>query len=324
MKPENTSPEADTPSDTPKRSSRKGKYILVFGLVVYCTAVWYVGWQDIKTRIAGADLSGIAYATVLIFTATWMRVVKWLHALGAGQHALGLFFLSKATGDFTQGRLGEFAPMAIRNHRTPKIGAWIMFDRVIEILVTLALGLYGLAMIELLEPWQFMTILASAILGTVLGVYLLTHRRMFLWIAGRFKHDGFLHKVLILCAAMSGELRQFMNTLPVVLPITVVTKLMDLFAIVLIFRALATSPSLALIVAAKCALAIVSFGPTPTATGVPHVTQAWLMNHAAGIPDDALAAGIAIEVIIVSVTFWTSLGLAGRYVKEATVGTKAE
>lgn len=316
-------PESETPITPSVISSRKAKAMFVLGLTVYCVVVWALGWRDIRDQILEANIGLIILSAALVFFATWMRVWKWRYALGKGQHATGLFFISKATGNFTPGRLGEFAPMVIRSHRTPKVGAWILFDRIIEVFVTLALGLYGLAMIHLLLPWQFALMLLAVVAGSVVGVYLLTHRKMFMALADRFKPEGFLNKTAMLLAAMSTELGQFLKTLPLVFSITVVTKVMDLFAIVLMFRALATFPTFALVAASKCALAIVSFLPlTPPATGAPHFIQAWMMNYSAGIEYEALLVGISIEIAVVSLTFWTSFGLAGRFIKDATVGGK--
>lgn len=226
--------------------------------------------------------------------------------------------MSKASGDLTPGRLGEFAPMVIRNHRTAKVGAWILFDRILEILATIALGLYGLAVIDLLSPRHLGIVFAASVVASVLGIYLLTHRGMFLWIAARLKEGVMPHKILVLLAAISEEIFHFTRSLPIVASITIVTKAIDLFAVMLVFQALGVFPGFGLIAAAKCALAIVSFLPvTPTATGLPHGTQAWLMNHVADVPAEVLVAGIGIEVLIVSMTFWISASIAMRFIKDA-------
>lgn len=310
-------------TDLPTPATGRGKYMFLLGLTVYCGVIWYFGWHEIRNTILAANFAILTGSTALIATATWMRVAKWRYALGPGLHATGLYFLSKATGNVTPGRLGEFAPMVLRSHRTPKVGAWIMFDRVVEILVTIALGLYGLAVIDLLTRFQFLGVLVLAIAGSIIGVYLITHRGMFLWLGDRLKSESFTHKVVMLLAAISEEVFMFTRSLPVVLSITIITKAMDLAAVMLIFTALGAHPGFGLVAAAKCALAIVSFLPlTPTATGVPHGTQAWLMNHVADIPAETLVAGIGIEVVIVSVTFWTSFGLASRRIRRAALPGK--
>ena len=290
---------------------RRAAYLFILGLCVYMGVVWYFGWTDIRDELLNADLPLVIASAVMILIATWARVGKWRYALGSGHNAIGLFFVSKATGNWTPGRLGEFAPMAIRAHRTPKIGAWIMFDRLLEIAVTLALGLYGLAVIQLLTPVQFGIVLSATVLLCFVGAYLITRRSFFLKLAERSRPESFLYKLAMLFAAASEEFYFFLRKLPGVAAITVVTKCMDLFAVALLFQAIGYRPGFALMSAAKCALAIVSFIPiTPSATGVPHGTQAWIMNTVADIPYEALVAGIGLEVVVVSVTFWSSFGAA--------------
>ena len=306
-----------SPSDFPKPPGIS-RYLAVVGLTLYAILVWYIGWQKVRDELANANLGLILFAAFLTITATWIRALKWRYALGPGHNAVGLFFMSKATGNWSPGRLGEFAPMALRRHRTPKIGAWIMLDRVLEIAVTLGLGLMGLYLINILEPELYVIVFIVAICGGAGGIYILTRRDIFLAIADRVKTDGILHRFAMLFAAISEELVLFVKTLPGVLTVTILTKCMDLWAVLLIFVGFGYRPGFALIAAAKCALAIVSFLPlTPAATGVPHVTQAWLMHYTADIPYEGLAVGIGVEVVIISVTFWTSVGLAATHVRGA-------
>ena len=308
----------ETGGASPPRKFKISRYLFVVGLAVYCGVVWYFGWQEVRDQFLSADLPMVVFAAAIFTTATWCRALKWRYALGAGHHALGLFFISKATGDWSPGRIGEFAPMALRRHRTPKIGAWIMLDRVIEIVVTLALGLFGLAAIDLLTRTQYVLVAAFTVAASVAGMILLTRRSFFLWLAGRLADGSIMHRTVMLFAAISEELFLFARKLPLAIAITVATKAADLFAVILIFASIGHRVGFALTAAAKCALAIVSFIPiTPAATGVPHSAQAWMMNEVAGLPPEALLAGIGIEVVVLSVTFWTSFGLVSPQIKGA-------
>ena len=302
----------------PARRFKASRYLFVFGLAVYCAVVWYLGWQKVRDQILSANLPMVLLAAAIFVTATWCRALKWRYALGPGHHAVGLFFISKATGNWSPGRIGEFAPMALRRHRTPKIGAWIMLDRVIEIVVTLALGLFGLAVIDLLTRAQYLLVAGLTVTASVAAMVLLTRRSFFLWLAERLADGSIMHRTAMLFAAISEELYLFARKLPVVIGITVATKAADLFAVMLIFASIGHKVGFALTAAAKCALAIVSFIPiTPAATGVPHGAQAWIMNEVAGIPAEVLLVGIGIEVVLLGVTFWTSFGLASPQIKGA-------
>lgn len=77
-----------------KRPGR-GKYMLLLGLAVYCGAIWYFGWQDIQGQVLGTDIVKVVAAAGIIFSRTWMRVLKWRYALGPQQHAAGLFSCRK-------------------------------------------------------------------------------------------------------------------------------------------------------------------------------------------------------------------------------------
>jgi uncharacterized membrane protein YbhN (UPF0104 family) len=295
---------------TPKQA-RRAWLMMLMGLSIYCGVVWYLGWQDVRDELVSADVGLILLSAVIIVSATWLRALKWRYAMGRDSHSVSLYFLSKATGNWTPGRIGEFAPMALKNHRTPRVGAWILFDRIIEIITTLALGLYGLALITLVSVEQFWLAAIGVVVATGAGIYILTRRKWFIAWAGRFKEESFFHKLLMLLAAVSEEFHLFGKSLPITGSITIFTKAVDLWAIILIFKALGYDPTFALMAAAKCALAIVSFIPiTPTATFVPHGTQALIMNDSAGSPYDGLLAGIGIEVLVVSFTFWVSFTLA--------------
>lgn len=312
------------PSPVPNRASFRKRYLFVIGLCFYVLVIWYLGWKEIRDVFVSVRPSLVAAAALLIVSGTWLRAWKWRYALGPRQNAAGLFFMSKGAANWSPARLGEFAPMALRRHRTPRVGAWIVLDRLLEVIVTLVLGLWGLAMIEVIPPAVYWMTLAAAVAGTVLACYLLTRRALFLWVAARTREESWAHRLAMLLAAVSEELFRFRSRLPVALAITVLTKCGDLWAVSLVFLSCGYRAGFALVSAAKCALAIVSFIPlTPVATGVPQITQAWIMNWAADIPYEGLAVAIGIEVAIISVTFWTSFGCATPLMK-AAAGSDAE
>ena len=302
----------------PAPRPKLGRYAFVLGIAVYFLLVWWLGWREVGERLLGADLLLVAGAFLIIFAGGWARALKWRYALGRGHNAVGIYFLSKVSAEWSPGRLGEFSPMFLKKHRTPKVGAWIMFDRLLEIAVTLVLGLYGLAAIRVFSPPAYIAILAAVVVAFVLGVYLLTRRQLFLRMAERLKDNSWPHRFAMLFAAISDELFTFSRRLPVMLAITVVTKCTDLLAVCFLFRGFGFAASFSLVATAKCALAVVSFVPiTPLATGLPHVTQAGIMNYVEDIPYDVLAAAIGVEVAVVSVALWTSGGLAALLARNA-------
>ena len=154
---------------------------------------------------------------------------------------------------------------------------------------------------------------------TAATFYGVTRKTFFEAFAAKRKKGSRLERLSRFIAEVSGELRGLRGKLPLAIAITILTKCADLWAIVLLFTGFGYRAGFALVAAAKCALAIVSFFPlTPTATGLPHATQAWIMNQVADIPYEGLVAVIGAEVAIVSLTFWTGFGLAARFIRDAT------
>lgn len=297
------------------------RYLFVFGLCGYLGIVWYLGWREVGAMLLDGDLLLIGSAALVIFAGNWTRALKWRVALGPGHDALGIFFMSKISAEWSPGRVGEFSPMVLRKHRTPRIGAWIMLDRLLEVSVTLALGIWGLAVLQIL-PWPvFGVVAAGAVCGPVVALWVLTRRPVYMWLAEYLRADSWPHRFAMLFAAMAEEFRTFRGALPVASSITVVAKCTDLWAVCALFAAFGSQISFALSATAKCALAIVSFIPlTPLGTGLPHLTQAGLMREVSGVPGEALAAAIGVEVVIVSTALWTSGGLAAWMVRRDRQG----
>lgn len=309
----------ETSTSPPKRSAAYTRYFFVVGLLVYFAVVWYLGWRKIGEEFLSARPELMVLSAGIIFAGIWLRAWKWRYVLGAGQGATGLFFLSKATANWSPGRVGEFAPMILKRHRTASLGAWILMDRLLEITVALALGLVGLAIISFLPFWSMVTatVVTAAITGATF--YGVTRKAFFEAFAARRKEGSRLEGLSRFIADVSGEIGGLRTKLPLAAAITLLTKCTDLWAVALLFTSFGYRAGFALVAAAKCALAIVSFFPiTPTATGVPHATQAWIMNQIADIPYEGLVAVIGAEVAIVSVTFWTGFGLASAFIRDAT------
>lgn len=302
-----------------RRAPRAPRYLFLVGLAVYIAVVWYFGWREVRDALLETDARLVGAAGAILAVSTWSRIYKWRYALGPGQHAIGLYFLSKATGLWSPGRLGEFLPLLWRRHRKARVGAWILLDRVLEVIVTLALGLLGLGMIRILPVELFVGVVVAAAGLSAFAVYLITRRDLLRRWSERWVNRPRVSAVLRALAETSGEVRRFTRAVPVVVGITVASKAADLFAVVLIFKALGHDVGFMLMAAAKCALALVSFLPvTPVATGVPHAVQGWIMNEVASVPPEAIVVSVGFEAVLMLCIFWTSIGIAARAIKDAT------
>lgn len=312
--------ENDAASIAPKRRGAARYLLIAVAFVVYFAAVWIIGWRKVGDALASADLRIVAMAAALTGAGAVMRMWKWRRALGADSHALGVYFLSRSGGVWSPARVGEFLPLLWKRHRNFRLAGWIFFDRVLEVLVTLAFGLGGLAFAGLLSAGTYAMVVVVTIAASASGVYLLTRRDLLDAIATRAPEGSRLRIALSAIAATSGHLRSFLGASADLTALTVLAKAFDLYAVVLIFRALGVGVGFALAAAAKCALAIVSYVPiTPIATGVPHAVQGWMMLKSAGVQPDAIVASVGIEAGIMFLVFSVTAAAAARAIKQAAL-----
>lgn len=285
----------------------RSRALIAFGIAVYAGVVWYLGWENVARALRSADGAGLFMAAGLLLAGNWLRALKWRYALDAGNEAFGLYFMSKASAEWTPGRLGEFAPLLLRRHRTSRMMAWIALDRVIEIAATLALGLTGAVIVGLLPVGVGIGVVVA---GLVAGGFIIALGPS---ISVREADDVVTNfqRLRRFIVALIAEAKSFRAKLPLAAVLTLAPKVIDLAAVAVLFAAFGYAPGFWLLAAAKCALAAVAFFPlTPLATGLPHLTQASLLHHAAGIPSADLAAAIGVEVAMVSGLLWTSFAVA--------------
>jgi len=255
--------------------------------------------------------------TMVTVAALWIRAVKWRLVLGKGSNAVGVFFLSKAAGEWSPGRLGELSPLLIRKHRHARMAAWIVVDRILEMAVTVGLGVAGLALLRTPNR-TLMLVLAFGIgAGLILSLYLLTRRSVFLAIAERFA-EGKARRIAWAFAQVSSAIVDLRSKLAAPAVITLVAGGLDVWAGMLLYQSFGWPVSFALIATAKGVHAITSAVPlTPNATGVPYLTTAYLIHEVGGVPSDVLAAAIALSVVVTNLIFWLSLSLGAADLRRA-------
>ena len=109
------------------------RHLWVVGVLVLIVVTWRAGWRDILGAMQGADPRLLGAVVVVEGVSVWVRAAKWRVVLGAHRHSVRVFFLSKAAGNWSPGRVGELSPLLIKEHRTARMGAWIVVDRLLEI-----------------------------------------------------------------------------------------------------------------------------------------------------------------------------------------------
>ena len=289
---------------------KKRRFLWLLGVALYVGVVWFIGWRQIGDALLSVNPIYFALFVASMLGAFLVRALKWRIVLGSGQNAVGLLFLSKVGGGLSPGRLGELAPLMLREHRTPRMGAWIALDRLLETAATLGLGIFGLMALGLPQPGIIATFLAAIVVLVIAPFYVLTRRRWFLWIASKTSEQSLPHRVAMMIAAVSDEIFTFGKKVPLASAITLVGTCGDILTSMLLYRCFGFQVSFAVLATIQCAHGIASAVPfMPNASGVPYFAAAFLLHKLAGIPEAVLAASVGISVTMSNVVLWSCFGL---------------
>jgi len=294
----------------PKPSHRR-KYLWAIGVTFYIAVIWFVGWDRLVDAVRGAALWPLAGMFALMAAGQVLRALKWRYALGRGQHAFRAFAVSKAGGEWSPGRIGEFAPLMIAQHRSSRVAAWIVADRVFEMAATLGIGFAGLLLIRAANRGYMLSAVAGVIALVAFGLFILTRRRWLDAIARRMPADSRARLYTLLLVRVSEELIGFARYAPVLFGVTIATGLIDLAVGYSLYVAFGFAVPIAVLAAAKGLHAVTSAIPiTPNATGIPYFAAAALLHEVGGVEPGALAASVGISVIASQLVLWSSFGLA--------------
>lgn len=310
--PESTSISEMEPQGGARAKHRRNTGLLLWtiGIGLYAACVSYIGWDRLQSAIAGVDVTVFLLMTVATVAGLWIRVLKWRVALGKESGATGAFFLSKAAGEWSPGRIGELSPLALRRHRNARMAAWILLDRILEMGVTLGLGIVGLLALKVPQR-GFILLIALMLCAALLGLLvLLTRQQFFLGIASKFAEGTIAHRMLRVLVSLSAETAAFLRVTPQATLLTIAAGCVDVWVGVLLYQAFDSDVPFALMAAAKGVHAMASAIPiTPNATGVPYLATAMLIHEAGGVPSEVLAAAIALSVVVTNLVFWLSFAL---------------
>lgn len=284
-------------------------FVWLIGLGVYLAAIWLLGWRNMREAFSNIDLRFIAALAVVECTALWLRVWKWRLVLGAGQQAVGLALLSKAGGNLSPARLGEFTPLLLSKHRSPRLGAWIVADRLLEIAATLGLGILGLFALSLDNRFIVVLWAIGGVLIVAAAAFCLTRQRLFVWLGRRFTLGVRWRNLMAALSRTARAMARLGPKLPVLASVTFLTKLMDIATAFLLFAAFGYSVAFTALAAGQCIHGLTSIIPfTPNATGVPYAATATFLHYAAAVPLEILAAVIPVRFAVAGVVFWSSFG----------------
>lgn len=287
------------------------RHLWLAGLVLYAAVIWWIGWDRLAAAVAGADVYWLAATIALLVIAQWIRAWKWRVALGPGRNAIAVHFLSKAGGELSPGRIGEFAPLLLKEHRSAGLAAWIAVDRVLEIVVTLALGAAGLVALQIPERGLLLAVAVGLTVAGIALLYAMAQGHWFEALAVGMPAGSRRSRIALLLASAGREVRASYRRLPLTTAITFAACLLDILIGYALFHAFGYAVGLPLLAVCKVLHALVSAVPiTPNATGVPALTVAYLLHEQAGLSPEALAASIGLSFVLTALVFWTSFALA--------------
>ena len=295
------------PGNLTRRGGSYARYLWVVGLGLFIGLVWFIGWRKVRHALASVNLELIALMMACDLATLWFRALKWRYALADNRQAVALFFLSKGAGNWSPGRLGELSPLLLREHRNPRVAAWIVVDRLLEMSATLLLGAIGLFGLRIPDARLMLALLAAACALIGLPVFVLTRRALFPWLAGRLREGSALQRATTFAASIQQEVAALGRKVPALSIMTVLATCIDLVAGILMLASFGHLISFQLAATVQCAHALASAIPlTPSATGIPYVPAAVLLKEVGHVPYEVVVAAVALRLVGVNLVFWTS------------------
>ena len=291
------------------------RYGWLVGVLILVVLIKQVGFGTMWRTLRQVDLRFVIVLMLMEICSEWTRALKWRYVLGRNSQAIGLFFISKAAGNFSPGRVGELSPLALSRHRTPRVAAWIVVDRLLETTTTLVLGGIGLLAIGNVVPGLLSSVAVASCFLIVVPVLIITRRGLFEWLAGHTHEGGRLYRMAMFFEEITGEVRALTGKLPVASILTVMPKLLDVGVWVGSYWAFggAAHISYALGAVCMCLIGLVSALPvTPILTGVPHAAAGTVVSGVAGVSAAAVVSATGLQIAVTNTIFWISLAL-GTY-----------
>lgn len=298
---------------------RYAPWLWIVGATLYIAVLWYLGWDDLREALSAIAWIWLAAMVGVEAAVLWGRAGKWRLGIGCGNDAIRLYFIAKAGGNLTPGRIGEFSPLLLARHRSPRTAAWIILDRLLEIAATLILGAAGAAAVGIvladslqLRPWMIVAGWCAALGGMVLvPLFLVTRHRWIEAVARRMADGSRIRRLLAWVGEVSRETRQFGAKAPLLAVLTFGATAADVLIGMLLYGSFGYWLPFSLLAAAQCLHALVSTIPiTPNATGVPYLATAVLLHELAGVPPEVLALAIPVRMALAGGLFWMSFALA--------------
>ncbi len=290
----------------------------LIGLAILYLIFRQVDARQLAVALGTASATFLACAVSLALTAHGLRVFKWWVVLRDEYDLLEvavLFFSSKAFGDLSPARIGEFAPLLSGKYRGGKVAALLLVDRFFEAYATLSYGALGI----LLLRFQDLRVIVGG------GVVLLALCVTFVLLAStpfweRVQESVECRPVLArgvrIITAVSRGFDTFRHLSWFLWTISMMATALGLFFFQLLFMSVGVQVSWPLVATMVCVAAIAALiAFTPWGLGIVEAPLWWL-GRTYGIPPEGMAAFYVLVRVIPLSSIWLLYGLTlliGRY-----------
>ena len=291
------------------------RYCWIIGVLICVGVIWILGPKKIWSTFSVIS-PGLLFLLLLIqFLADIGRASKWYYVLGKGSNAIGLYFLSKAGGYWTPGRVGELSPLMLRQHRTPRMGAWLVVDRLLETTVTLLLGAGGLIFLGADVSGVYIKFAVVMCILILMAAFIITRQGLFRKLSGHLHEGSLLHRIAMFLDETTDEVLLLKWKLPVSSLLTIVFKILDVAVWVFVYSSLGAENRItfSLAAVAMCLGGLIGSIPiTPVLTAVPYLVQGALIVEIVGIDKEVVVVATAIHFAVTNTVFWSLVAL-GTY-----------
>lgn len=311
-------------SEASSPTRRRWRYLWTVGVALYLGFIFYVGWDDIAQTVRQIAPAYLIALVAVEIAALSLRIAKWKIVLPNDTGVVKLAFLSKAGGNLTPGRVGEFSPLLMEKYRSARTGAWIALDRLLEAAATLVLGVLGLIAVLGVVQGQALLVISVAILaGIVLTCGVLVSPRTVSWLESVLPPWGLTEKLVAVLRVVSDEFSKLRPRIPLLFGISVLATSIDLGIGWLLYMSLGFDVSIAVLAVAQATHAVTSVIPvTPNATGVPYAAAAAVLHEIGAVSVEALAVAVGLRMILGNAVFWSMFLIGTREtITESTDGT---
>jgi len=267
---------------------------------------------QVTASLRAASVGLLTWSVVLTVTAHFLRVFKWYVVLRDqynGLEVIILFFSSKAFGDLSPARLGEFAPLLSGRYRSGKVAALLLVDRFFEAYATLFFGAIGFSLLR----FRDMRIIGGGVaifLALSVTFALLASARSWEGVQRTFGQWPVLAGGLRIIVAVSRGFGTFRHLSWMLWLISMIATALGLFFFQVLFLSVGVQVSWPLVATMVCVAAIAALiAFTPWGLGIVEAPLWWL-GRLYGLPPEGMGAFYVLVRIIPLSSIWLLYGLA--------------